>query len=92
MEQTTVVIATKDFDYQGRAIHAGEAVRMRPVDAVIAARRQDVTLDKGARATYQTKVLTAETPTTPQPVQPFASTRHSRVPRTPRRRREPSTT
>lgn len=88
MAQTVTVVATQDFSYEGRPVHAGEAITMRPIDAAIAGRRGQVSLDKQARATYRTKDLTAapvtspvtvaSAPPAPLPTAPRTRTRTSR--------------
>lgn len=53
------VVATKDFAYHGQAISAGQDVEMEAIDAAVHARTGDVSLDKGARPTYQTRDMQA---------------------------------
>lgn len=94
MAQTVTVVATQDFSYEGRPVHAGEAITMRPIDAAIAGRRGQVSLDKQARATYQTKDLTA-TPVAllvalpvplPEPPAPLPTAKRTRTSRSAKRR------
>ncbi len=90
MGQTVTVVATQDFAYEGRPVHAGEAVTMRPIDAAIAGRRGQVSLDKQARATYQTKDLTAipvALPVAlPEPPAPLPTAKRTRTSRSAKRR------
>jgi len=93
VEGTATVIAIKDFDYKGRSVRAGEAVDMRPVDALVAERLQQVTLDKMALHTYMTRVMVAPSAAAPVTAtymtktvaQATPSTRQVRKPRNSRR-------
>lgn len=61
---TVRVTALKDFQYGGQPVRKGELVSMRVVDASIAARRQEVSLDRG----LNTRTMQAERE--PEPEKP----------------------
>ena len=56
------VVALKDFDQDGQPIHCGQLVHLSAIDAAWRARRGDVTLDRLARPTYQTRDMVAAEP------------------------------
>lgn len=56
------VIAIQDFELQGRAVYAGQAVQLLPIDAAVRARRGEVSLDPQMQETYQTRDMVAEQP------------------------------
>lgn len=60
--QTVRVIAIQDFELQGTAVYAGQAVELIPIDAAVRARRGEVSLDPQMRETYQTRDMVAATP------------------------------
>ena len=67
---TVTVIATRDFTFDGREVHRGEAVTMPAIHAAVRARCGDVSLDAGRRSTYTTKDMLAQPVTAPVTVAP----------------------
>lgn len=83
--KTVTVPALKTFVYQDREIASGDGVAMRPVDALAAARRGDVSLDR--RRSYRTAaVAPAPVPDT-EPFHPAEGTDDGEAAVPPRRRR-----
>lgn len=56
------VVAIRDFTFQERTVHRGEAVELQAVEASIHARLGHVSLDRDARPTYQTRDMVAVAP------------------------------
>lgn len=54
------VVALQDFVYQHEAVYAGQEIAMRPIDAAVAGRRGQVSLDPATKATYRRRDMTAE--------------------------------
>lgn len=61
------VVALQDFVYQDAVVYQGQAVEMAPIDAAVHGRLRHVSLDPGARPTYQRRDMVAASPV--QPVQ-----------------------